>query len=84
MATIEDLQNKVRVLKAKVQDKKQDNIRALRKSLKRTQRKIRLLIIKKSTAQKKKDKKEKQTEQTPAPAAQPLAPLEANKSKEIK
>ena len=71
MAKIEDLQNKVKVLKAKVQDKKQDNIRALRKSLKRAQRKIRLLIIKKSGVQKKKDNKEKQAEQTPAPAAQP-------------
>ena len=71
MAKIEDLQNKVKVLMAKIQDKKQDNIRALRKSLKRAQRKMRLLINKKISAQKKKDKKEKQSEQTPAPVAQP-------------
>lgn len=71
MAKIEDLQNKVKVLKTKTQDKKQDNIRALRKSLKRAQRKMRLLINKKTSAQKKKDKKEKQSEQTPAPTAQP-------------
>ncbi|MFH0888863.1 MAG: hypothetical protein V1871_06610 [Planctomycetota bacterium] len=71
MARIEDLQNKVKVLKTKTQDKKQDNIKALRKSLKRTQRKMRLLIAKKASAPKKKDKNEKQSEQTPAPAAQP-------------
>lgn len=71
MARIEDLQNKVKVLKTKTQDKKQDNIKALRKSLKRTQRKMRLLIAKKASAPKKKDKNEKQSEQTPAPATQP-------------
>ncbi|MFH1230920.1 MAG: hypothetical protein V1709_05425 [Planctomycetota bacterium] len=69
MAKIEDLQNKIKVLKSKLQDKNQDNIRALRKSLKRTQRKMKLLINKKTSAQKKKDNKEKQAEQTPA--AQP-------------
>ena len=76
MLQIEQVQNKVKVLKAKLQDKKQDNIRALRKSLKRTQRKMRLLIIRKSATQK---KKEKDTKEKPADQTQASPPAENKK-----
>lgn len=81
MVKVEELQSKIKVLKTKVQEATKDKaktdaaqLRALRKSLKRTQRKARAMLRKKTpVAAKTKGKEEKPA--TPAEAPPERVPV---------